>query len=139
MYLQTMASIILPTTARYNTSLSADTQACRLALRYGNRTENCCTIHKKSLKHRARRALDSVQDVVRFLAEVGITQTWYYDCPALVQCRLSDASYFTFEPHIRRKAGVWGFKHENIYFLTMRAVLTSCNGSLNAVAMWQPA
>lgn len=31
--------------------------------------------------------------------------------------RLSEVSCFTFEPHIRRKGGRWGFKHEDIYFL----------------------
>lgn len=30
--------------------------------------------------------------------------------------RLGDVSCFTFEPHIRQRGGVWGFKHENIYF-----------------------
>lgn len=30
--------------------------------------------------------------------------------------RLADASCFTFEPHIRRTGGCWGFKHEDIYF-----------------------
>ncbi len=30
--------------------------------------------------------------------------------------RLGDASCFTFEPHIRRKGGRWGFKHEDIYY-----------------------
>lgn len=29
---------------------------------------------------------------------------------------LSEVSCFTFEPHIRRKGGRWGFKHEDIYF-----------------------
>jgi len=30
--------------------------------------------------------------------------------------RLSDVALFTFEPHIRKSGGVWGFKHENIYY-----------------------
>ena len=30
--------------------------------------------------------------------------------------RLSDAGLFTFEPHIRKIDGRWGFKHENIYY-----------------------
>jgi Xaa-Pro aminopeptidase len=30
--------------------------------------------------------------------------------------RLGEVSCFTFEPHLRQNAGVWGFKHENIYF-----------------------
>lgn len=29
--------------------------------------------------------------------------------------RLGDVGLFTFEPHIRKLGGVWGFKHENIY------------------------
>ncbi len=29
--------------------------------------------------------------------------------------RLSDARLFTFEPHIRKRGGAWGHKHENIY------------------------
>lgn len=29
---------------------------------------------------------------------------------------LGDVGYFTFEPHIRKKGSVWGFKHENIYY-----------------------
>ena len=29
---------------------------------------------------------------------------------------LADVSLFTFEPHIRRKHGLWGFKHEDIYY-----------------------
>jgi Xaa-Pro aminopeptidase len=28
---------------------------------------------------------------------------------------LGDAPLFTFEPHVRRKGGTWGFKHEDIY------------------------
>jgi Xaa-Pro aminopeptidase len=31
--------------------------------------------------------------------------------------RLSDVEYFTFEPHVRKTGGSWGFKHENIYHL----------------------
>jgi len=30
--------------------------------------------------------------------------------------RLSDVEYFTFEPHVRRVGGRWGFKHEEIYY-----------------------
>lgn len=30
--------------------------------------------------------------------------------------RLGDVGLFTFEPHLRRIGGVWGFKHENIYY-----------------------
>lgn len=30
--------------------------------------------------------------------------------------RLGEVGCFTFEPHIRQKERVWGFKHENIYF-----------------------
>jgi len=30
--------------------------------------------------------------------------------------RLGDVSCFTFEPHIRRRGGRWGFKHEDIYY-----------------------
>ncbi|MFO0699537.1 MAG: M24 family metallopeptidase [Nitrospira sp.] len=30
--------------------------------------------------------------------------------------RLSEVSCFTFEPHIRRNGGRWGFKHEDIYY-----------------------
>jgi len=30
--------------------------------------------------------------------------------------RLGDVAFFTFEPHIRKRGGHWGFKHENIYF-----------------------
>jgi hypothetical protein len=30
--------------------------------------------------------------------------------------RLSEALFFTFEPHVRRIGGLWGFKHENIFF-----------------------
>ncbi|MBW8035718.1 MAG: aminopeptidase P family protein [Planctomycetes bacterium] len=35
-----------------------------------------------------------------------------------IQCHalLSQVSFFTFEPHIRKKEGSWGFKHENIYY-----------------------
>lgn len=29
---------------------------------------------------------------------------------------LGSVPFFTFEPHIRRKGGRWGFKHEDIYF-----------------------
>ncbi len=30
--------------------------------------------------------------------------------------KIGSSQLFTFEPHIRRKAGEWGFKHENIYY-----------------------
>ncbi|MCB1701987.1 MAG: M24 family metallopeptidase [Halioglobus sp.] len=29
---------------------------------------------------------------------------------------LGDVNFFTFEPHIRKSSGVWGFKHEEIYY-----------------------
>lgn len=29
---------------------------------------------------------------------------------------LGKVSFFTFEPHIRKHGGIWGFKHENIYY-----------------------
>jgi len=34
------------------------------------------------------------------------------------QChvKLGDVAFFTFEPHIRKNGGRWGFKHENIYY-----------------------
>ncbi len=34
------------------------------------------------------------------------------------QCHelLGDVPFFTFEPHIKKIGGVWGFKHENIYY-----------------------
>ena len=31
--------------------------------------------------------------------------------------RLCDVPFFTFEPHVRTQKGIWGFKHEEIYFL----------------------
>ena len=40
--------------------------------------------------------------------------------------RLGEVRVFTFEPHIRKFNGRWGFKHENIYFF-------SRNGSLEAL------
>ncbi|MCK5831496.1 MAG: M24 family metallopeptidase [Methylococcales bacterium] len=30
--------------------------------------------------------------------------------------KIGVVSYFTFEPHIRKKGHLWGFKHENIYY-----------------------
>lgn len=30
--------------------------------------------------------------------------------------RLDEVGYFTFEPHIRRVGGLWGYKHEDIYY-----------------------
>lgn len=38
--------------------------------------------------------------------------------------RLSDVPFFTFEPHICRVAGHWGFKHENIFFFDEAGQLT---------------
>jgi Xaa-Pro aminopeptidase len=35
--------------------------------------------------------------------------------------QLGSVSYFTFEPHISKKEGVWGFKHENIYYFNEEA------------------
>ena len=29
---------------------------------------------------------------------------------------LGSVNFFTFEPHIRKAGGRWGFKHENIYY-----------------------
>lgn len=29
---------------------------------------------------------------------------------------LSNVPFFTFEPHVRRVGGLWGFKHENIFY-----------------------
>lgn len=37
--------------------------------------------------------------------------------------KLSEVSYFTFEPHIRRIDGRWGFKHENIYFFNSDGIV----------------
>lgn len=37
---------------------------------------------------------------------------------------LCDVHYFTFEPHIRRRGGQWGFKHEEIYFFDDRGQLS---------------
>ena len=33
------------------------------------------------------------------------------------QRRINEVTCFTFEPHIRKRGGRWGFKHENIYFI----------------------
>ena len=48
---------------------------------------------------------------------------------AYIECgnqkRLSDLSLFTFEPHIRRKGGNLGYKHEDIFCF--------CNGALEAI------
>lgn len=30
--------------------------------------------------------------------------------------KLGEVQFFTFEPHIKKMNGVWGFKHENIYY-----------------------
>ncbi|KJC63734.1 hypothetical protein TZ00_14235 [Agreia bicolorata] len=32
------------------------------------------------------------------------------------QARLDSVEYFTFEPHIRRPNGCFGYKHEDIYY-----------------------
>lgn len=32
------------------------------------------------------------------------------------QTALGSVSYFTYEPHIKQRDGVWGFKHEDIYY-----------------------
>ena len=37
--------------------------------------------------------------------------------------RLSDAGFFTFEPHVRAVSGTWGFKHENVYFFNAEDAL----------------
>ena len=72
------------------------------------------------------------------LSARGLTETWYYNCPALVllgsrSCLSlsgrdyvpsdepvgafnSAVSFFTFEPHVRQANGRWGFKHEEIYY-----------------------
>lgn len=36
---------------------------------------------------------------------------------------LESVPLFTFEPHIRHKDGVWGFKHENIYYFDESGVI----------------
>tara|TARA_R110002111_G_scaffold255157_1_gene321247 strand:- start:31579 stop:32274 length:696 start_codon:yes stop_codon:yes gene_type:complete len=36
------------------------------------------------------------------------------------QSLLGSVSCFTLEPHIRQKGGLWGFKHENIYYFDER-------------------
>ena len=41
--------------------------------------------------------------------------------------RLGEVRAFTFEPHIRKLNGRWGFKHENIYFSRAMHLLRSCN------------
>lgn len=33
--------------------------------------------------------------------------------------QLGSVPLFTFEPHIRQRAGKWGFKHENIYYFNI--------------------
>jgi Xaa-Pro aminopeptidase len=30
--------------------------------------------------------------------------------------KLASVSFFTFEPHVRAEGGMWGFKHENVFF-----------------------
>lgn len=37
--------------------------------------------------------------------------------------RLSEVSFFTFEPHVREVDGKWGFKHEDIFFFNPVGVL----------------
>ncbi len=37
---------------------------------------------------------------------------------------LSTVKFFTFEPHIRKVNGAWGFKHENIYYFNERGEIT---------------
>jgi hypothetical protein len=29
---------------------------------------------------------------------------------------LKEVPFFTFEPHVREVDGIWGFKHENIFY-----------------------
>ena len=36
---------------------------------------------------------------------------------------LGSVSFFTFEPHIRKKGNIWGFKHENIYYFNENSEL----------------
>ncbi len=36
---------------------------------------------------------------------------------------LGEASFFTFEPHVRATAGTWGFKHEDIFFFNASGTL----------------
>ncbi|WP_137937357.1 M24 family metallopeptidase [Chitinivorax sp. B] len=38
--------------------------------------------------------------------------------------RLDEAPFFTFEPHIRRVGGKWGFKYENIYYFDQHGQAT---------------
>jgi Xaa-Pro aminopeptidase len=38
-------------------------------------------------------------------------------------CHLRDVPFFTFEPHVRKARGCWGFKHENIFFFNGEGVL----------------
>jgi len=38
--------------------------------------------------------------------------------------RLGEVECFTFEPHIRQVEGVWGFKHENVYFFNEAGAAT---------------
>jgi len=38
--------------------------------------------------------------------------------------RLEEVDCFTFEPHIQRQGGRWGFKHENIYFFDDTGTIT---------------
>jgi len=36
---------------------------------------------------------------------------------------LGEVSFFTFEPHVRHKGGVWGFKHEDVFFFNATGTL----------------
>jgi Xaa-Pro aminopeptidase len=40
------------------------------------------------------------------------------------EIRLGSTGYFTFEPHICKKNGEWGFKHENIYYFDESGKIT---------------
>jgi len=37
--------------------------------------------------------------------------------------KLGEVYYFTFEPHISKKNGKWGFKYENVYFFDIEGEL----------------
>jgi hypothetical protein len=54
-----------------------------------------------------------------FLGNVGHSIAARLDDRIYIQAgnhrRLGDSSLFTFEPHIRKVGGPWGFKHENVY------------------------
>jgi len=40
------------------------------------------------------------------------------------KAKLEEVSYFTFEPHICCVSGIWGFKHENIYYFNQNGKAT---------------